>query len=117
MSYIDGFLIPVPEGNKGKYKDMAAKAAAIILEHGAEKIVECWGDDLPDGKLTDFKMAVKAENGENVVFSWVIWPSKAARDEGNKKIMSDPRMDMGDFPFDGKRMIFGGFSILLENGR
>ena len=117
MSYIDGFVIPVPAGNKQAYREVAAKVAPIFKEHGASRIVECWGDDVPDGKTTDFRRAVLAEAGETVVFSWVVWPSKAARDEGNKKVMNDPRMKTaGDMPFDGKRLIYGGFEILLDTG-
>ena len=117
MSYIDGFVIPVPAGNKEAYRKVAAEAAKIFKEHGATRIVECWGDDVPDGKVTDFKRAVKAEPGENIVFSWIAWPSKAARDEGMKKAMADPRMQPGpDMPFDGKRLIYGGFQVLLETG-
>lgn len=116
MSYIDGFVIPVPDDKKQAYRDMAARAAPIIKEFGAIRIMECWGDDVPDGKVTDFKGAVKAEGGENVVFAWIEWPSKEVRDAGNKKIMEDPRMKMeGEtMPFDGKRMIWGGFEVLLE---
>src|SRR3954468_9025593 len=90
MSYVDGFVIPVPEGKKDAYRDAAATAAPIFREHGALRIVECWGDDIPDGKVTDFKRAVKAEAGENVVFSWIEWPSKAVREEAYPKVMSDP---------------------------
>ncbi|WP_437490433.1 DUF1428 domain-containing protein [Sorangium sp. So ce1014] len=115
MSYVDGFVVPVPAGKKQAYRDLASKAAAIFKEHGATRVVECWGDDVPDGKITDFKGAVKAEEGEVVVFSWIVWPSKEARDEGNKKVMEDPRMNMGDdVPFDAKRMIFGGFDVLVD---
>src|SRR5215218_9357030 len=115
MSYIDGFVIPVPPGKKDEYRAMAAMAAPIIMEHGATRIVECWGNDVPDGKVTDFKRAVNAEPGENVVFSWIVWPSKDARDAANKKIMEDPDMRPGpEMPFDGKRMIHGGFELLLD---
>ncbi len=115
MSYIDGFVIPVPAGKKAAYRDACANAAQIFKEYGATRIVECWGDDVPDGKVTDFKGAVKASSGENVVFSWIVWPSKQARDEGNEKMKNDPRMKMeSDMPFDGKRMIMGGFEVLLD---
>ena len=117
MAYIDGFVIPVRPGQKEAYRKIAAKAAPIFKEYGATRIVECWGDDIPDGKVTDFRTAVKAAPGEHIVFSWIVWPSKAARDEGNKKIMADPRMKMtDDMPFDGQRLIFGGFEILLDTG-
>jgi uncharacterized protein YbaA (DUF1428 family) len=117
MSYIDGFLIPVPKDKKDAYREMAVKASTLFKEFGATRLVECWGEDIPDGKVTDFKMAVKAEENENVVFSWIVWPSKQVRDEGHKKMMADPRMkDMfaDGMPFDGKRMIFGGFVPLFD---
>jgi uncharacterized protein YbaA (DUF1428 family) len=114
MSYVDGFVIPVPADKKQAYHEVARKAAAVFKEYGATRVVECWGDDVPDGKVTDFKRAVQAEAGESVVFSWVVWPSKEARDEGNEKIMADPRMQGVDMPFDTKRMIFGGFEVLLD---
>lgn len=115
MSYVDGFVIPVPAGMKQAYKEMAAKAAPIFMEYGATRLVECWGNDLPRGEATDFYMSVNAEEGENVVFSWIIWPSKAVRDEANKKIMVDPRMKMEpDMPMDPKRLIYGGFEVLLD---
>jgi len=93
---------------------MAEKAVAIFKNCGATRVVECWGTDVPDGKVTDFKRAVNAEAGENVVFAWIEWPSKEARDKGNKAMMEDPAMNDMDMPFDGKRMIFGGFEVLLD---
>ena len=115
MSYVDGFVIPVPANGKQAYLDMAAKAAPIFHEHGAIRVVECWGDDVPDGKVTDFKGAVKAEEGENIVFSWIEWPSKEVRDAGMAKVMADTRMHPdGAMPFDGKRMIYGGFAPMLD---
>jgi uncharacterized protein YbaA (DUF1428 family) len=118
MPYIDGFVIPVPTGKKEAYRAMAKMAAPVFMDHGALRLVECWGDDVPNGKLTDFKRAVNAEDGETVVFSWIVWPSKEVRDEGNKKVMADPRLNMApeDMPFDGKRMIFGGFMPIFDTG-
>ena len=118
MSYIDGYVVPVPTTNKQAYRDMAAKAAQVFKECGALRVVECWGNDVPKGKVTDFQGAVKAEANETVVFSWVEWPSKQVRDVGMKKAMEDPRMNMSaNDVFDGKRMIFGGFEPLLDTNR
>lgn len=115
MTYVDGFVIPVPAGKKDAYREMAAMAAPIFREFGALRIVECWGDDIKPGKINDFRTAVIAEDGENVVFSWIEWPDKATRDAGNEKIMADPRMQpSGEMPFSGARMIFAGFNILID---
>ena len=115
MSYVDGFVAAVPTANKAAYKELAVKAAAVFREFGATEVVECWSDDVPDGKVTDFRRAVKAEEGESIVFSWIRWPSKEVRDAGNEKCHEDPRMQaMRDMPFDGKRMIYGGFAVLLD---
>ena len=115
MPYVDGFVIPVPTAKREIYRKMAEVAAHVFKEHGALKVVECWGDDVPQGKLTSFPIAVKAETDETIVFSWVVWPSRAARDEGGKKVMADPRMPWGkDMPFDGKRLIHGGFEMMLD---
>jgi uncharacterized protein YbaA (DUF1428 family) len=116
-NYLDGYLVPVPEGKKQAYLDLAQKAARIFQEYGAIRVVEAWGDDVPDGKVTDYKRAVKATAGEGIVYSWVEWPDKATRDEGWKKVMEDPRMQLGEneMPFDGKRMIYGGFTPIVDN--
>lgn len=116
MGYTDGFVVPVPEGKKEAYREMAAKAAIVFQEYGAVRVVEAWGDDVPDGKVTDFRRAVKAEDGETVVYSWIEWPSKEARDEGWAKVMADERMkpDFDNMPFDPKRMFWGGFAPILD---
>ncbi len=116
MNYVDGFVTPVSNANRGAYIEHAEKAAALFKEYGALAVVECWGDDVPEGKLTSFPLAVKRESGEAVVFSWITWPSRAVRDEGWKKIMADPRMQPGAMvmPFDGKRLIYGGFEIVVQ---
>jgi uncharacterized protein YbaA (DUF1428 family) len=116
--YVDGYVIAVPTTNKEKYREIAAKMAPIFKEFGALSVVECWGDDVPEGKVTSFPMAVKRTPDETVVFSWVTWPSKAARDAGNGKVMEDPRVKAfggpQDAPFDGQRMIYGGFEAIVE---
>ncbi|AWM88133.1 DUF1428 domain-containing protein [Microvirga sp. 17 mud 1-3] len=116
MSYVEGFVLAVPSAKKEVYRRHAAEAAVLFKEFGAIRMVECWGDDVPDGKVTDFRGAVQAKDDETVVFSWIEYPSKAVRDAANKKIMTDPRMEaMGaEMPFDGKRMIFGGFAPILD---
>ena len=119
MSYVDGFVIAVPTANKEKFIAHAREFDPMFLEFGATRVLECWGDDVPPGKVTDFFRAVQATADETVVFSWVEWPDKATRDEGVRKMMEDPRMDpsASPMPFDGKRMIFGGFATVLELGR
>lgn len=115
MPYVDGFVPAVPKANLDAYRAMATTAGTIWMEHGALSYVECVGDDVPEGKLTSFPLAVKAEPDEVVVFAWITYPSRAARDGINKKVMADPRLDMDptQMPFDGKRMIFGGFETFL----
>ena len=118
MPYVDGYVIAVPIANKEKYRALAEESAPYFRKHGALRVVECWGDDVPEGKLTSFSMAVKREETETVVFSWIEWPSKAVRDEGMAKAMDDlmknTSMTPDQVPFDGKRMIFGGFQSIVE---
>ncbi len=114
MNYLDGYVAAVPLANKEAYLKHAADMALVLKEFGALRSVECWGDDVPEGQLTSFPMAVKREEGEAVVFAWVEWPTKAVRDAGWEKAMADPRMANTTMPFDGKRMIYGGFQIMLE---
>ena len=114
MNYIDGFVAAVPTANRDAYLSHAAETSAIFKEHGALKVVECWGDDVPSGKVTSFPLAVQCKDDETVVFSWIVWPSRAARDDGMKKAMANARLANMSMPFDGKRMIFGGFQMILE---
>lgn len=116
MSYVDGFVVAVPTANIEIYKQHALAAAAVFKKHGALKLVECWGDDVPEGEVTSFPMAVKCQEDETVVFSWIIWPTRKIRDEGMPKVMSDPRLQPGTnpMPFDGKRMIYGGFDVIVD---
>jgi uncharacterized protein YbaA (DUF1428 family) len=116
MAYIEGFVAAVPTTRKAEYKQYSAKAFETFKGLGATRMVECWGDDVPEGKVTDFKRAVRSKDEETVIFSWIEYPDKATRDAANEKLMNDPEMGsaMGDMPFDGKRMIFGGFDVLLD---
>ncbi|MFN3619470.1 DUF1428 domain-containing protein [Sphingorhabdus sp.] len=124
MPYIDGFVIACPEANKQKFIDHANTADSVFIELGATRVLECWGDDVPEGQTTDFRMAVKAAEDEAVLFSWIEWPDKTTRDAGMAKMTEmmndpskvDPRMDpaKNPMPFDGKRMIFGGFVPIVE---
>src|SRR5205809_4076156 len=118
MSYVDGFLVPVPKKKLADYRRMAAKAGKIWREHGALEFRECIADDVKWGKRTSFPRSVKQKSGETVFFSYIVYKSRAARDRINAKVMKDPRladmMDIKSLPFDAKRMIFGGFKLLLE---
>ena len=118
MSYIDGYVIAVPKGNKQRFIEHAKRGDSVFLEYGARRVLECWGDDVKDGKLTDFRRAVQAKEDEVVVFSWIEWPDKATRDAAMPKVMNDPRLNSqtNPMPFDGKRMIFGGFNPVVELG-
>lgn len=116
MGYVDGFVVAVPAANRDAYRQHAAQAAPLFMEFGATRLVECWGDEVPGGKLTDFRRAVDAKADEVVVFSWIEYPSKAVRDAAHERMMNDPRMKAmaGEMPFDGRRMIFGGFAPILD---
>lgn len=119
MTYVDGYVIAVPNENKERYQAMAEEAAPCFKKHGALRVVECWGDDVPEGKVTSFSMAVKRAENESVVFSWIEWPSKEVRDAGMQKamdeLMANTTMTPDQVPFDGKRMIFGGFQSIVES--
>ncbi|MEM9692159.1 MAG: DUF1428 domain-containing protein [Myxococcota bacterium] len=118
MTYVDGFIAAVPSDQREAFLKHAEDAWPVFKEHGALTQVECWGDDVPRGELTDFHRAVKAEASETVVFSWITWPDRETRNAGMKKVMEDPRLhaDHNPMPFDGKRMVFGGFEMILERG-
>ena len=118
MTYFEGFVAAVPEANKEAYRKHAAEAAPIFREFGVTRHLEAWDSDVPDGKVTDFRKSVDAKPGEKVVFAWFEYPDKAARDAANEKMRNDPRMKtMGEeMPFDGKRMIYGGFEAIVEEG-
>ncbi len=112
--YIDGFVTPVPTANKDAYRELAARHAQRLQELGAIRVVDAWGDDIPNGRTTDYKGAVKANGDETVVFSWIEWPSKETRDQAWQKVMSDPKMRDAQMPFDGRRMIYGGFAPIVD---
>jgi uncharacterized protein YbaA (DUF1428 family) len=120
MSYIDGFVIAVPTSNKQEFIDHAKKAGSVFKELGATRILECWGNDVPEGKLTDFRKAVQAKEDETVVFSWIEWPDKATRDAAmarmDELMKTDDRLNpaKNPMPFDGKRLIYGGFTPVVE---
>jgi uncharacterized protein YbaA (DUF1428 family) len=117
MAYIDGLVVPVPSDKKDAYRDVASEIGKLLVEQGAERVVEWWGVDVPHGKVTDFYRAVDAQDGESLVFAWILWPSKEARDQGHARMMEDPRMQpRPDMPMDMKRMIFGGFELLFDTG-
>lgn len=116
MSYVDGFVLAVPADGKERFLEHAELFNPVFKEYGARRILECWEDDVRDGSVTDFRRAVKAEPGESVVFSWIEWPDKATRDAAMARLESDPRFQNweGPMPFDGKRMIMGGFLPVYE---
>jgi len=116
MTYVGSMVAAVPTANKARYLEHAKLAAAVFREHGALQVVECWGDDVPDGELTSLPMAVKREADETVVVSWIMWPSRAARDAGMAAAMADPRLSDGSnpMPFDANRLIYGGFDVILD---
>jgi len=116
MSYVDGFVLAVPKANLDDYKKLAKMGGAVWMEHGALAYVECVGDDVPYGEVTSFPRAVQAKDDEIVVFSWIVYDSRESRDTVMAKVMADPRLksDWATMPFDGKRMIFGGFKPFME---
>lgn len=119
MSYIDGIVAPVPAGTtREEYRAFAELSAAVFRDAGAIRVVDAWADDVPHGQTTDFYRAVAAEEGEALVFGWVEWPDKDARDRGMAAAMADPRMQPGTTPMPmvGKRMIFGGFAVVHDSG-
>ena len=116
MAYYDGFVIPVPTADKAKFIEHAERMDKMFLEFGARQVVEAWGDNIAPGKVTDFRRAVDARDDESIAFSWVEWPDKATRDAAFKKMEADEAMMSEPMPFDGKRMIFGGFEPIVVEG-
>jgi uncharacterized protein YbaA (DUF1428 family) len=116
--YTDGFVVPVPEAKREDYRQLAAKMAKVFRQHGASRVVEAFGNDVPKGEVTDFYRAVKAEDGEGVVFSFIEWPDKSTRDEAWKAIMADESLKPeGDMPFSGQRMFWGGFEPIFDTAK
>jgi uncharacterized protein YbaA (DUF1428 family) len=116
--HIDGYVIPVPEGKKQAYLEMAQWFDQAMIDFGAIEVMECWEKDVPEGKLTDFRKAVAAEEGEKILFSWIVWPDKETAEAAHDKIHEDERFQqMTDIPFDGRRMIFGAFEPIVSLGR
>jgi uncharacterized protein YbaA (DUF1428 family) len=114
MAYVDGFLIPVPNARKDEYRAHEEKWWPWFRDKGASGLMVCWGDDVKAGKVTDFERAVALEPDETVVFAWMTWPDKATRDKAFAKMMEDEDMGMAEMPFDGKRLVFGGFTPIVE---
>lgn len=116
MEYIDGLVAAVPNANKTKYIEHAKRTAAIFKNHGALRLIECWGDNVPEGEVTSFPRAVKCQEDETVIFSWIVWPSKAIRDAGMDTIMKDEqlRAEVTQMPFDGSRLLHGGFEKVVD---
>ncbi|MBM9594682.1 DUF1428 domain-containing protein [Roseitranquillus sediminis] len=115
MAYVDGFLLAVPNARRDDYIRMAQDAVQHFRKHGAIAMQENWGDDVPDGEVTSFPMATKKKEDETVVFAWIIWPDKETRDAAWKAMMADPEMQAGpEMPFDGKRMMWGGFTEIVS---
>lgn len=115
MPFLDITVMPVPTANKSAYLEHSRQSTALFREQGALAVTECWGEDVPDGKVTDFKRAVALKDGETVAVGWITWPDKAARDKAWEALMADERMMQMEMPFDGQRMIFAGFEVVAEN--
>ena len=114
MAYIEGFVAAVPTANKDEYVKQAREAARYFKDLGATRLIECWGDDVPKGKVTDFYKAVQAKDDETPIFSWIEYPDKATRDAANEKMSQDSEMMNMEMPFDASRMFFGGFEQVVN---
>jgi uncharacterized protein YbaA (DUF1428 family) len=115
MAYVDGFVVAVPTVNRERYREFASAVMPHFLKQGATRFMECWGDDVPHGKVTDFYRSVQASEDETVVFAWIEWPDKATRDAGMAKVTEEMPASMKEMPFDGKRMIYGGFEAIVDD--